>query len=160
MHCLRKFKAKIVANILWTLFCLLGLLYQSIQLLTQYTSGNTVVNVEVKREVYENLPAFTFCFPYILSLESTVNFDDSYDRKQYYEEYWKIIKEIKTNDTLHGHYKFKMNFIYSQSDTIYHKYFYKPEFADFVMNNLSLPYKLTENFNSSTVAAVGTLSGK
>ena len=61
-------------------------------------SGNTVVNVVVKQEVYENLPAFTFCFPQILSFESVANYDEDY--KQYYEDYKKMNKVIKVDYSL------------------------------------------------------------
>ena len=151
-------KLSIIYKLVSFLLCLSGLLYQWSQLFSQYLSGKTVVNVEVKREVYENLPAFTFCFPHILSLEAIAEFDD--ESKRNYEEYSKIIKEIKANYTLYEHYKMKMNLIYSGSNNIYHKFLFKPEFADILINNWSLPFKLTENYASVNVYAIGTLHGK
>ena len=155
-------KLSIIYKLVSFLLCLSGLLYQWSQLFSQYLSGKTVVNMEVKREVYDNLPAFTFCFPYILSLEAIAKLDD--ESKRNYEEYSKIIKEIQANitymDTLYEHYKSQIESIYSGSFNIYHKYLFKPEFADILINNWSLPFKYNGNVASQMVSLIGTLHGK
>ena len=74
-----------LCKILSSLFCLSFLLYQLSQLLSEYMSGKTVVNIEVKREVYENLPAITLCLPLIVLLEKFVNSNP--EHKQDYHNY-------------------------------------------------------------------------
>ena len=49
-------KPRNIFRALSTIFCTTGLLYQSCQLLSQYMSGKSVVNIEVKRETYSHLP--------------------------------------------------------------------------------------------------------
>ena len=48
---------------LLTIICIIGLFYQTIQLLNQFLSGKTVVNIEIGRRVDAPLPAITICYP-------------------------------------------------------------------------------------------------
>ena len=131
-------KFSFIYKLLSTLFCSIGLLYQCSQLLTQYFGNKTVVNIEVKRELYENLPAITFCFPSILSIESVAKYDQQY--QQNYEFYQKQIKSYHINSTLYDKSKNNITYAYRIIDQIYNKILYEPNFLDIVIDNLSIPY--------------------
>ena len=131
-------KFSFIYKLLSTLFCSIGLLYQCSQLLTQYFGNKTVVNIEVKRELYENLPAITFCIPSILSIESVANYDQQY--QQNYEFYQKQIKPYHVNSTLYDKSKNNITYAYRIIDQIYNKILYEPNFLDIVIDNLSIPY--------------------
>ena len=73
------------------LFCSIFLVYQFSQLSSQYMSGKTVVNIEVNRELYENLPAITLCLPQIFLLEKLAKYDQEY--QNYYYNYDEMLSE-------------------------------------------------------------------
>ena len=125
-------------KLLSSIFCSIGLLYQCSQLLSEYLTGKTVVNIEVKRELYENLPAITFCIPSILSIESVAKYDQQYQTN--YEFYQKLIKLYNINSTLYAKRKNNITDAYLKIDQIYNKIFYEPNFLDIVIDNLSIPY--------------------
>ena len=63
-----------VYKLLSIIICSVCLLYQCNQLLLQYSSGKTVVNIEIKRQSYESLPAITLCYPQIVSIKLIKNY--------------------------------------------------------------------------------------
>ena len=84
----RNIKYRNIFRVLSTILCTTGLLYQSCQLLSQYMSGKSVVNIEVKREMYSHLPAITICYPEMVSMELAADYSDVY--RHYYEKYMKV----------------------------------------------------------------------
>ena len=140
-----KIKPRIIFRLFSTIFCASGLLYQCFQLLSQYLSGKSVVNVEVKRELYPSLPAITLCYPEMVSMELAANYSDIY--RHYYERYKDIIDMIDENRT-----KYEM---FEENITKLYKAFVKrlqredqPEMIKTIFNNLSLPYLYGFNENN------------
>ena len=132
-----KIKPRIIFRVLSTILCTTGLLYQSCQLLSQYMSGKSVVNIEVKREVLSNLPAITICYPEMVSMESAANYSDLY--RHYYEKYKEVIKLVKWNRTLYDIHKENMTKIHF--DFINNFAFHIQQYMKIVINNVSLPFK-------------------
>ena len=128
-----KIKPRIIFRLFSTTFCAFGLLYQCYQLLSQYLSGKSVVNVEVKRELYPSLPAITLCYPEMVSMELAANYSDLY--RHYYERYKDIIYIIDENKTRYDMFEENITNLYNA--------FIKqlqPNMIKTVFNNLSLPY--------------------
>ena len=59
-------KMKELSHYLFGLLCICGLVYQSLNLYSDYMSGNTVVNIKVDRIIDETIPV---CFDTYASLE-------------------------------------------------------------------------------------------
>ena len=136
-----KMKLRIIFRVLSTILCITGLLYQSCQLLSQYMSGKSVVNIEVKREMYSHLPAITICYPEMVSMESGANYSDLY--LHYYEKYKELIEITKRNSTIYDIYSYKENInkIYYQFINNFLLRMNYDEYMKIVINNVSLPFK-------------------
>ena len=64
---------------LFVLVCLLGFIYQMIELMIQYSNKETIVNIKIQRIQYSRLPAITLCYPLFFSRDKlTVNNETSY----------------------------------------------------------------------------------
>ena len=86
-------------NKLITITCfvlsVIGLVLHSAQLIGQYMSGKTVVNIEIGRIYEDTIPGITICYPIALSMKRTAQLNDK--TKKYYDEYDKLIKELDKN---------------------------------------------------------------
>ena len=56
-------------RIIFTIVCVVGLLYQTSILYKQYSLGKTVVNMRVTQPNNDQLPGITICFHNLLSFE-------------------------------------------------------------------------------------------
>ena len=121
-----------------TILCTTGLLYQSYQLLSEYMSGKSVVNIKLMREIYSNLPAITLCYPKLISMEMAANYSDIY--RDYYYKYKNIIELIGENSTMYDLHKDNMTMLHQM---FHQQIFYISPFELFkvLFNNLSLSYK-------------------
>ena len=142
-----------IFKILFTLMCILGLIYHSSQLLYQYFSGKTVVSLEIGKILKETLPAITICYPYAISMKRAAKM--SPDLNQAFEEY----KEIAEND-------------YNKTlfDSIVWKYFelnnkFRTLISSinglFFFENLSIPLfftKMVEKINSIKIVIKGSMA--
>ena len=120
-------------------FCSIFLVYQSSELLTEYMNGKTVDNIEVKRELYENLPAITLCLSQIISMEKLANFDQEY--QQDFLDNNEILSTkyfINSNE----YYKImpKLNEIYGKAYYYFRLHFNNRDFLNIIIDNISLPY--------------------
>ena len=131
-------KFTFIYKLLSSLFCSLGLFFQCSQLFSQYFGNKTVVNIEVKRELYENLPAITVCFRSILSFELVAKYDQQY--QQNYEYYQQLIKTYYVSSTLYDQNKKNITTVYQKLNLVFQKYLYESNFLDIVIDNLSIPY--------------------
>ena len=121
-----------------SLFCSIFLIYQFSDLLSQYMSGKTVVNIEVKRELYENLPAITLCLPQIVSMERHAKFNPQF--QQDYHNYHKTMsKENLLNASKYNDIKPELTEIYWNAYNSVGLYYTYDDFLDLVINNISLP---------------------
>ena len=143
-----------IYKLLLSLFCSLGLFYQCSQLLIEYFSGKTVVNIEVKRELYDNLAAITVCFPSILSMESVGTYDKQY--LENYEYYQKLINKYYKNSTIYYEIESDIKMAYKKVDLILEQILYEPDFLTMVIDNLSIPFSK----DSQVLIIHGTLPGK
>ena len=161
-------KFSFMYNIISSLICSAGLIYQLQQLFSQYLSGKTVVNVEVKKEINDNFPAFTVCFPLLFSLEGFANYFN--DNKQQYEIYERMIQEIEQvrndeiRENLYEKYKSNLTSIYQEIDD-FHKLskLRIHNIYDVIIDNLSIPYinNIRHAIKTSiSVKAMGNLPGK
>ena len=157
-----------IFKIISSMICSAGLIYQLEQLFSQYLSGKTVANVEVKKEINDNFPSFTVCFPLIFSLEAFANY--FYDFKQQYEIYERMIEEIEEvhlveiKENVYDNYKSNLTSIYQEIGDIskirklrIHNY------HDVIIDNLSIPYIYKTAYaigTSISIKAVGFLPGK
>ena len=157
MKIMKKFninlKLSLIYKLLSTLFCSMGLLYQFSQQLSQYFSDKTVVNIEIKRELYDNFPAITLCFPGLVSFESIANYDQQY--QQDYEYYQQLMKTYYVNSSLYDESNINITFAYVKAYSIINKILYEPNFLHLVIDNLSIPYSQ----NNLLMSIEGTLPG-
>ena len=92
----RKDVLKSILNIVLLIICIIGLLYQSIQLYIQYSSGNTLVKVEYKLIKNRIIPGITVCLPVFFSMEKVVkHLNDSKILNKYNE----LNNFLKLNNT-------------------------------------------------------------
>ena len=92
--------AKIISKfsfikIICSIVCTIGLLYHSSELIRQYLSGKTVVNLEVGRRHIDTIPGITICYPYSFSMEKTAKLNP--ETEQVYQEYKAIIDKLAAN---------------------------------------------------------------
>ena len=119
-------------KIISTLLCMSGLIYQCTQLLSQYISRQSVVNIEIKREINANLPAITICYPYLISFERITKYYPK-ETQEEYKKYKNLFEYMRINRTLIKTYQDEMIKIYTdivenvysnndfiQADTIMH----------------------------------------
>ena len=137
-----KIKFKKIFCVISSIVCVSGLLFQSSQLFSQYMSGKSVVNIEVKRELYANLPAITICYPEIVSMELAANYSDIY--RHYYEKYKQIFELAKTNSKLYGLFEKNMTSLFKGFKSRLNNEEMDQLFR-IVTNNISLPYKQGNN---------------
>ena len=110
----KKTKKEISINLIASLVCTSGLIYQSMDLLFQYLTGKTVVNMEVGQIFNDTLPAITICYPFVLSMENAVN--GSQEQSEWRREYLDIEEVIGSlNQTLKEKNLLKM-------EDLYHKF--------------------------------------
>jgi hypothetical protein len=72
-------------KLLLHLLCICGLIYQTMLLLSQYLSGNTIVSLDIYRVYTDVAPAITLCFPSGISLNKLSTIDNN--SMQLYKEY-------------------------------------------------------------------------
>ena len=84
------FNCKDILSYTFKLWCMVGFLYQTIQLLNDYLMGKTVISLEVKRLEEEPLPAITFCTYNWLSMRKLEN---SQQFSHIFDNYTKIYQE-------------------------------------------------------------------
>ena len=87
---------EIIIKLIACLICTSGLIYQSIDLLFQFMTGKTVVNMEVGHIFDDTLPAITICYPFVLSMDNAVN--GSREEKSWRSEYLDIESVIASFD--------------------------------------------------------------
>ena len=76
---------KMLFEITLSLFCLIGLIVQTSDLLDQYLSGRTVVNIRLKRLQNEKIPSFTICYPCYMSMAKAAEVGKQF--KEQFEKY-------------------------------------------------------------------------
>ena len=86
--------SKTILKTFLVIICSFGLLYQTSQLMRQYLSGKTVVNLEVKRLHNEKIPGITICYPQGLSIKRIAEFFGN--DQELYIEYSKLDKMLTT----------------------------------------------------------------
>ena len=131
-------KPIIIFRALSTILCAIGLLYQSCQLLYQYLSGKSVVNIEVRHEINANLPAITICYPEMISMQMAANYSDTY--RGNFEIYKNLIKVVKNNATKYEELKNNMTNLHQA----FKDRFYSIENIDNYLDKffkMSLPFK-------------------
>ena len=102
-------------------------------------SGKFVVNIEVRRELYENLPAITVCLPQIISLERLGNFNQKY--YQDYLDYNEMLsQENILNFTKYNENKQNLTNIYWKVHELFGHYSKYKNFFEVIIDNISLPY--------------------
>ena len=167
-------KCSFICKIISSLICSAGLIYQLSQLFSQYLSGKTVVNVEVKKEINDNFPAFTICFPFAYSMQSLDNYHEDYE--QDYQAYNSMAKEILDIDEqkyfqykqdIYEYYQSNLTLIYNNVFRISSKKLYDKNYLYSIIDNMSIPYIYTKHINNNTfisksifVTALGYFSGK
>ena len=72
--------------------CFTGLMYQTSQLITQFISGKTVVNLEVRRINTDSIPAITLCLPQGISMKRIAEYETNFTGL--YETYTKSIERV------------------------------------------------------------------
>ena len=142
-------------KIISSLFCSIFLLYQIIELFSQFLSGKTVVNIELKREIYENLPAITLCLPQIVSLEALAKYNPDYQR-DYNISNEMLSQKYLMNTTLYNEIKPNLTKIYRGLFMSLFKFISNEDFFQIVIDNLSLPYDV----EVLSVEVRGKLQGK
>ena len=84
-------------QILYTIMCCSGLLYQTYLLMAQYLRAKTVTNVEVVVKGYGHLPALTICYPYLFSMERIAHYYPEYQSD--FNQYKLLLDQISTDFT-------------------------------------------------------------
>ena len=126
-------KMKISIKQLIVVFCVIGFLYQTTDLILSYNSNNTVVNLEIGRIRGETLPAITICNSEpALNKLATIN---QYF-KNHYNDYLKLLEQNNGSEVI----KHKLISLYSEIQYS----------VLFLINNHTLDsYDLLKNYTSS-----------
>ena len=102
-------------------------------------SGKTVVNIELKRELFENLPSITVCLPQIVLFESLAKYREEYQKD--YEYFNEMLSEkYLSNSSLYNEIKSNLTIIYLKGIRSVAEFMSNEDFFHFVIDNLSLPY--------------------
>ena len=95
------------------LICLIGFLYQTSLLMTDYLSGTTVVSIKLGRLQIDSLPAITICFNHFYSSDKV--FKNRAELNGFYLDFIKSVNTYQadiSNGTYNNENYFKMiNFI-------------------------------------------------
>ena len=65
----RKWKLRILFRTLFFILCSTGLMINTIQLIGDFMSGRTVVNIEYETDKFNEIPGITVCYPYTYSIK-------------------------------------------------------------------------------------------
>src|SRR5690348_4993191 len=90
----KKIKIELIIRIVFTILCFVGLLYQTIEIHTNYMSGNTITKINFQRNNEEYLTGISICSPFILSMENIANYNEFTKIK--YKQY-KHLLNLKEN---------------------------------------------------------------
>ena len=85
-------KFKLSSNILFIIICSLCFSYQSLQILTEYSLGKTVVNIKLTNPVQDTLPGVTICYDKFYSFQKLVEITPGYEKK--WKEYQDHLEEL------------------------------------------------------------------
>jgi len=80
------------------IICSFGLFYHTIQLYSNFMSGQTVVNLSIGRRHNDTIPAITICYPYALQLNKVAYYNQVADN--YYKMFKKLFDHLKLNKSL------------------------------------------------------------
>ena len=93
--------------------CLLGLIYHTTLLITQYCQGETTANILIKRNVNNILPAITICYPYALSFKKISELDTKYEKL--YRIYLDHMKDYDPEENKSSNLLDAIRFIYENA---------------------------------------------
>ena len=89
---------KLVLKIIITsILCGFGLIYQSSQLITEFMTGKTLVQITIGRVFNETLPAITVCVPYFISLERLAEIDPNINNQ--FKEFKQLFLKLQDNNS-------------------------------------------------------------
>ena len=134
-----KISCSLIYRAFTTIFCSVCLIYQFSQLLSKYQSGKTVVNIDVKRELYENLPAITVCLPQIVSFEALANYSQEYREDYEFVKEW-LSEKYLCNPTLYKEIDSKLTTLFINAHKSLLNFMPNENFFQLIIDNLSLPY--------------------
>ena len=90
------------------LFCVLGLFFQSFQLIFEFHQGKTIVNIKINRIQNATLPGITVCYARLFSFEKLSNLDQFY-----YDQYQKYLKLLNISQVNETDVQDQLRFIYN-----------------------------------------------
>ena len=100
---LNKIKLKKYLRNILIIFCLIGFVGQTIQLLEVYFSGDTVPVIRVERLKQSKFPAITVCLPIFLSFKNFAQTFPQYEKT--YTDYMDLVGAKNWNDQVKGQFK-------------------------------------------------------
>ena len=132
-----KQRLKVALRLLIIFVCVFGLVFQTSQLVYQYTRGQTVVNINFETIKYNRIPAITLCYPQFLSFERVRQKVPGFEsRLNETKEQLKNVTESK--DRVQGLSDFVTDFVENL------------EFSVKELFELSIPFELTTNSSSNS----------
>ena len=139
-------RKKLCVQIIFFTLCALGLIKQTIDLVQQYTSGQTVVSIKYQVNAFNKVPGLTICFVSGLSMERVANrFEEA---KLAYEQY-KIIRDNMTVDDYNDSSIIKKLFDLYEENFVNLIYSSGIGVSDLV--NLTIPFDLNEQFKEEEI---------
>ena len=91
-----KITFKFVLRAVMIMFCSTGLLLQSIDLIQQYSMGQTVVSIKYEGMKYVNIPGITVCYPEAISMDKLIKKYPKF--KEAYNKYLDILEHMSETD--------------------------------------------------------------
>ena len=149
---LSKISFKFIFKLISFIICLIGLLYQSSELLTQYLSGKTYASIKFGMIFNDTLPAITVCYPFFFSGSKLSGFDQELDR--IHEEY---MVSFKLRNEMYNHeLETILGSIGHKIEQFYIKISMKKSLSINEIFNYTQPFKF-DGHNMITVKLVGNV---
>ena len=139
---LNRKNSQVCFRTLLVIVCSVGLIYQTSQLIGQYMSGNTVIQMRIESLGEQNLPAFTVCFDQFISFWKLSKVDPEIGKL--FQDYLHVIEGDQANKSkilykIHN----KAESIYLNSDILGSRTI--PDLFD----NITIPFDLLKSIDIS-----------
>ena len=143
-----KTKKKFLIRFMITIISVIGFIYYTTDLLSQYLKRQTVVNIKLEENIkYNNIPSISICFPQMISMESMAQ---KYEELiPIYEKYKNIMNNSSEEDFKNKAFIKNMNDLYFKNFSYFNKNLTINELFD-----LSIPFEYQNDFNNKTLYSI------
>lgn len=108
-----KEKIKLLLQIVTIIFCVCGLLVYTSMLCDQYFKGRTVVSIRFETlKVNHKIPAFTVCYPELVSMQKTTEYYPNPKLRKVFQNYLRLVSTADENQYRNENFTEKLNKLY------------------------------------------------